>query len=321
MFQLIVHRPLPPTRRAGRLTDPDLLLALAERVRCCDPGDQTCIDEFSLVLSDLRMGGTWKQTNRGRLTTAQDKICEYLVPRDGNATTVLDLGASEGLTTVELAAALRRRFHAHIRVLLADLNLWLLRYRSGPVYEYRASSGEPIMAKLGRLGLRLARQRHVQSQKPDPLVALYLGFQRFRSAMKQDEKIYLVHPLVERDPAISVVELDCLIRNDLLCDTVDAVRASNILNPGYFSVSQMNTALANIHSYLVEGGSLVVSRNLGTSSGDVENGSVWRKSGAVFRRIADFGSGSEIGSVVDSWVPERSRASAQTPQVCSGDLG
>lgn len=307
MLQLVANRPLPPSQRRGRLTDPDLLIAIAERIRRGGPGNEAGVDDFSLVLSDLRMGGTWKQTNRGRLRAAEQKICEYLSPRTGTPTTILDLGASEGLTTLELTAALRRKIDDPIRVLLADLNLWLLRYRRGPICEYRATNGEPIMVKLGPVGLRLARRRHEQAQQPDPFVALYLSLDGFRRAMRPDGKIHLVHPMVERDPAISVIELDCLARNDTLFESLDAVRASNVLNPGYFTLPQMNNAVANVHSWIVEGGCLVVSRNVGAASGDVENGSVWRKSGSRFKRIADFGSGSEIGGVVDDWTADKVR--------------
>jgi len=301
MIQLVSDRPLPVELRGRRLTDPDLLLVIAERIRRGDASDGAGTDEFGLVLGDLRMGGTWKRTNQGRLTRAQEAICNCLTPRVGEHISVLDLGASEGLTTLELASALRARFQGRIHVGLADLNLWLLRYRRGPVREYRASNGEPIMVKLGWFGLRLARKRHDQPQAPDLLVALYLGCGAFRREMQLDTRIALVHPLVRNDPSVIVMELDCLVRNNALEQKYDGIRASNLLNTGYFTPSQIDAALGNIHAYLVEGGCLVVSRNREECGSDAEDGSVWRKNGSRFLHLSDFGAGSEIKSVVNSW--------------------
>ena len=59
MIQLVSNRPLPPSARGQRLTDPDLLLVIAERIRRGNAGGRTGTDEFGLVLGDLRMGGTW----------------------------------------------------------------------------------------------------------------------------------------------------------------------------------------------------------------------------------------------------------------------
>jgi hypothetical protein len=301
MIQLLSNRPLPPSARGKRLTDPDLLLVIAERIRCGNAVGRAGADEFGLVLGDLRMGGTWKLTGQGRLTRALEAICSCLTPRAGGEISVLDLGASEGLTTLELARALRARFHGQIHVGLADLNLWLLRYRRGPVREYRASSGEPIMVKIGRFGLRLARKRHDQQQASDPLVALYLGCGALRREMQLDTRISLVHPLVQSDPSITVMELDCLVRDKGLKQKYDGIRASNVLNTGYFTRSQIDAALGNIHAYLVEGGCLVVSRNREETGTEAEDGSAWRKNGARFLHIADFGGGSEIRLYVDRW--------------------
>jgi SAM-dependent methyltransferase len=302
MIQLVSSRPLPTSLQGrGRLTDPDLLLTIAEAIRFGNSKDQRLVDDFGLVLADLRMAGTWKRTNRGRLICTEAMLCEHITPRPACQVSVLDLGASEGLTTLELASALQQRFGYRVNVTLADLNLWLYRYRKGPVFEYRAQDGEPIMVKFGPLGLRLARNRHNQPQSVDPLAKTYVRFSQFRKSMKLDTKISLVHPFVWNQPAVRVAELDCLVRNRSLEFSFDAVRASNILNPDYFARPQIDRALACIHAYLVEGGCLVVSRNRDDLPGQSEHGSVWRKTSSQFSHLADFGAGSEISSQVDRW--------------------
>jgi len=52
---------------------------------------------------------------------------------------------------------------------------------------------------------------------------------------------------------------------------------------------------------LHEDGCLVVSRNVDTPAGEVEDGSVWLKRVNRFEPVADFGSGSEIKAIVDDW--------------------
>jgi hypothetical protein len=299
MIQLIANRPVPPSLLGRRLADPDLLLTIAERVRHPDIDKRALVDDFSFVLHDLRMGGTWKRTKQGRLPETERMLCTYLVPAADADVNVLDLGASQGITTRELAVALRRRFGDRVRVSLTDLYLWLLRYRRGRVSEYRAADGEPIMVKVGRFGLRLSGNRHNQRQAANPIADLYLRCHAFRRGMKLDARISLVDPLVQSDPTITVMEVDCLVRNASLTGQFQAVRASNVLNADYFSPAQMHVALGNIHAYLREQGCLVVSRNRDESTGETEHGSVWRKTGSRFSHLADFGAGSEIRQHVD----------------------
>jgi hypothetical protein len=97
------------------------------------------------------------------------------------------------------------------------------------------------------------------------------------------------------------MELDCLVRNDDLIGCFGAIRASNILNLSYFLVPELSCAIGHLHAYLQDGGCLVVSRNDEEAAGEIENGSVWLKESRRFRWLQDFGSGSEIKSVVDGW--------------------
>jgi hypothetical protein len=284
------------------LANPDALLRLAEQVDdpCSSAGELS--DRFSLVLHDLRMAGVWKRTNRGRLTRSEQMLCTHINPDLRPGLTFLDIGASDGSTTVDAIRTLRRAFGEEVHAVLTDLNLWLLRYRRGPLIEYRATNGEPIMARLGPVGLRLARARRETGSAGNFLARTYLRLARLRRSMQLDAQISLVHPAARREPGITILELDCLVLNEGLLDSIAAVRASNVLNLGYFEVPQICRALECIHAYLREGGCLVVSKANGQHSAEAENGSVWLRERCRFRWLTDFGSGSEIRPIVDGWL-------------------
>jgi hypothetical protein len=303
VIQFIVSGALPrlAALRLRCLADPDGLLEIARHPEPAGGSGAEQSDRFSLILHDLRMGGAWKRTNRGRLRQTEEMLCAYVPPELHRGLTFLDIGASDGITTVEAVRALRRAFGDEVRAILADRDLWLLRYRRGAVVEYRAAGGEPIMARLGRFGVRLAAQRRGSHSDTNPLARLYLGLGRFRAAMRRDARISLVHPAARSEPGITTVELDCLVWEEWLKDRVAAIRASNVLNLGYFGSPQIRLAVGHLHGYLQEGGCLVVSRNHDQCGGEAENGSVWLKDGRRFRWVRDFGAGSEIKPVVDDW--------------------
>jgi hypothetical protein len=300
MLQLIDRQTIThPALKPGRLADPDVLLEIVEKLTAAPQGTarDTVLQLFSSVLHDIRMGGTWKRTNSGRLPRTEEMLCKHIRAAPAARLAVLDLGASDGVTTVELVRAIRRVRGGAVSAFLTDLNVWLQRYRIGALVEYRAVDGEPILARIGRIGLRLARQR----QGSDLLSRWYLRLWRLRRAMRPDARISLVSPLAACEPDVTVMELNCLERREELVSRFTAVRASNVLNLGYFSPAQIAQAIGHLHAYLCEEGCLVVSRNVDRPEGEVENGSVWLKRRDRLQWIESFGEGSEVKAIVDSW--------------------
>ena len=304
MLQLIDRQTIThPVLRPGRLADPDLLLEILEKTRAApqDSASDSLLELFSSVLHDIHMGGTWKRTNRGRLRRTEEMLCKYIRLEPSTRLLVLDLGASDGVTTVELVRAMRRLPGAAVAAYLTDLNLWLHRYRIGALVEYRAADGEPILARVGGIGLRLVLQRAGDRLQRDFLARCYLRLRWLRGKMRQDVRISLVSPLVVREPDVMVKELNCLERSDEFVAKFAAVRASNVLNLGYFSPAQIARSIGHLHAYLCEEGCLVISRNADHPGDEVENGSVWVKRGDRLQWIDDFGEGSEVKEIVDCW--------------------
>jgi hypothetical protein len=323
MIQLIIHGPLPsnPLLKQRCMSDPDMLLELSARAVLSNPAAGELADRFSVILHDLRMAGAWKRTNRRRLKRTEEMLCAHMSEQFRDDVVFLDVGASDGVTTLEALRALRQAFGPNVHAYVADINLSLLRYRCGPVTEYRAGDGEPIMVRVGPFGLRLANQRRGAAQTHGNLLArAYLRWQRLRTAMRLDTSISLVNPLSRSEPALTIIELDCLRRHQSLVGHISAIRASNILNLGYFEPAQIRQAVGHFHSYLRDGGCLVISRNADSPSGETENGSVWIREPGRFRPVADFGSGSETKALVDDWTPARpaDMSMSRTDQLSAG---
>lgn len=303
MFQLIDRQTIRrPELRKGRLSDPDLLSKTQELFdKAAKPSEKSALSRlFSQVLHDIRMGGAWKRTDEGRLKQTEAMICKYLPGSPCNDVSVLDIGGSDGITTVELVAALEKYLGCRVKAYLSDLNLWLERYTLGPLAEYRAVNGEPVMARFRCVGLRLVEQRRGGQIGRDFLSRWYLRLGVLRRRLRLNQRIALVNPAVLTASNIVLHELNCLDFDHSLAGRFSVIRASNVLNLGYFRPEQIAHAVENLHAYLKNGGCLVVSRNADAEGTEIENGSVWLKEPDYMRRVDDFGSGSEVRGIVDS---------------------
>src|SRR5277367_4088520 len=112
VIQFIVSGALPrsPMLRSRCLANPDRLLEITRAPDQVSGSGEAKSDPFSLILHDLRMGGAWKRTNRGRLRQTEQMLCGHIAPELRAELTLLDIGASDGITTVEAIRALRRAF-------------------------------------------------------------------------------------------------------------------------------------------------------------------------------------------------------------------
>jgi hypothetical protein len=166
MIRLVLPRRLPSNRLLRRycLADREVLVTLAPEASRPRAVDDLC-DRFSLIPHDLQMAGVYKRTNLGRLIGTERMLPRYVTPEPAMDVVFLDVGASDGVTTVETLRALRLAFGNHVIAYAADLSFWLLRYRRGPVVEYRAVDAEPIMVRVGPFGVRLSRRRHALAQQ------------------------------------------------------------------------------------------------------------------------------------------------------------
>ena len=303
MVVVLRSHPVTGSRLAKWLghADPEGLVRLAAE-HAAGP-DEAARDRastaFSHVLDDLCVNGSWKRSLPGRLQGSEAVLCRLLTAGGpGAVLDVLDLGASDGITTVELLNALSRAGAAGARLRLADLTLTLQRYRAGALVEYRTARGEPVLVRLGWLGLRLPRSPRRFDGLSTLLARLYLKLGPLRRRLRETGTISLISPAASPHPGLEAFELDVLVRNDTLNGGFDGIRASNVLNKENFTRDQLLRALGNLHAYLREGGYLLISRNQIGRGGETERGSVWQRRESRFISVEGFGGGSELAEVV-----------------------
>lgn len=254
--------------------------------------------QFSALLQDVRISDVTKFTFPGRLKSSQSRICEYLNANPvSDEIKILDVGASDGITTQELSIALSDSGMSNFKITIGELNPFLERFRKLGVTEYRAPNGDPVQLRIGMLAWRLPTPDKRSAVLSRLFISQYLKLNQFRKALVNQGKIWLISPVVRHNSKIEIKQMDCFQYNSVFANSFNVIRASNILNLTYFGSKKIGQALKNLTKYLKDGGILLVSRNADETP-SIENGSIFKKESNLLKRVADFGDGSEVASLI-----------------------
>lgn len=303
MFRYVCAGALP-FDRLWRLCYPsiDRLIELADFDFSGYKGDLDKISkEFSAILRHVHIGGVWKRTGHNRLSKATLCLAEIIKKKQFQKLRFLDVGASDGITTLEASAYLANALGVKIDAYLADQNLWIQRLKRGWIVEYKATNGEPILVRCGPVAMLLSLPKGIATPLKNWIVGQYLKLENFRSKMRTTASVALVNPRVLIEKNISLIEMDIFTFDNKLVNSMDVIRTSNVLNLNYFTPATIENAVGIIHSYLSDKGYFLASRNSDEKQGEVEHGSIWRKHKKGFVHIVDFGGGSEIKNIVNEF--------------------
>jgi hypothetical protein len=253
------------------------------------PEDITARDEARFFGLLKTANNTFKRTEPSRLERIDSALIASLAAYRCRIDTVLDLGISSGVTTLELMTALRAAGH-HARVTGTDRSV---RARLVPLphgcralvesgghvlqYEVWGRAIRPWKRRLDRwTGMTLARAL-VEWRLREPAMA--------RAASGAGEEVVLLTPRLGRSNAFRWVEDDITHRRESLTGRFDLVRAANLLNRHYFEPPALRDAVANAIAYLSGPGAwLLVLRTHGASRSSRHLVPDGRRHAAVGRR-------------------------------------
>lgn len=289
---------LPRSWLARRLTmtDVEQLPKLQARAATAAPADlEVLARNCSAILENFRIGGFFKTTSPNRLSEAtRVLLTRGKAARD--SIEVLDIGGSDGITTKELVDAMATAWGVQVRATLIDRYVYLEVVRRGALREYRTSDGTPVFLRIGNVAVPLSRTTNpgFAGFVRDRLGYIYGRLSRWRSGMTPEHRISMTNPVVLRTPDIECIEMSCLTQCLAFSGRFAVVRACNIINPRVFTSADRARIYALCHGYLEPNGLFLVSRNQREPAGEVEDGTLWRRTAMGFDVVERFGRGSEV---------------------------
>lgn len=294
----------PKARRivaAGRHSGAEADMHCASAFFSAAPEDITARDEARFFGLLKTANNTFKRTEPARLAKIDAALIASLATYRCRIDTVLDLGISSGVTTLELMTALRAAGHRaqvtgtdrSLRAQLVPLPLGChaLVEPGGHVlqYEVLGRAIRPWERRLDRwTGMAMARAL-VEWRLREPAVT--------RAASGAGKEVALLTPRLRRSNAFRWHEDDITRRRDSFTGRFDLVRAANLLNRHYFEPAALRAAVANAIAYLSGPGAwLLVLRTHGASD---HHGTLFRMDDAMRLSVADrYGRGSEVEDLV-----------------------
>lgn len=270
------HWPRIVERRASRLlrVDPRILFD-----REPDP------TAFRSAMSYLYVGNTIKITG-----PARHRLSDHMLTKnvDSSASVIVDIGASDGSTSLDLINRLTS-FKAYF---IADLYLEISAVRVGKTIVFKDKDGVCILVAGAQTMAWPTLSRTVRA-----LCYPYIASAR----MQKGEVVLLLNPevrkMVDADPRVRTKVYD--IFTPWPGPIPDIIKVANVLRRLYFNDDQIRRALAVLHSTLPNGGHLLIVDNPRIPGID-ERGALYRRNGPVFNLIATTPHPPEISDLIDA---------------------
>ena len=237
-------------------------------------------DSFSRAVSVFKFGTLFKSTKRLRFPILVEvlKSLEYRSPP-----TVLDIGASDGITSLHIIKSLDCR-----KYYITDLNIEVLySTRNGKVYFFDTDNNCILIVTK----LFVIYTEFKDAIFPFNRIA-ELFYSKSFDARSDLKRIELINPEVKTTEGnIAIERYDMFER--WTHDRVDLVIAANILNRRCFSEKQILQALSNMVYALNSQGRLAV-----LDSREIEKGTVFRVMNRKIEVEMDINGGTEVRELV-----------------------
>lgn len=249
-----------------------------------------------------------KQTRLGRLDALNEIAAEILTAPGRRISTVLDVGISSGVTTVELYESFKRAGLTPAMV-ATDLSIYASIVHLSPnVRVLIDSAGDILQYDIFGFAIRPWRRR-LDSFTGMALLKSFIERRysaRARKAVAEGDstldRVALINPRLAANKSIEIHEDDLLKRNPAFARRFDFIRAANILNREYFDDATLTRAIETLKSYLSGPGAVILIVRTNDATGH---------HGAFYELQADnrlgvlreIGGGSELASLIDAVAP------------------
>jgi hypothetical protein len=212
----------------------------------------------SAFFSGIRLAnGTFKTTAPGRMRELDGLLARLVRERGPTNPAVLDIGASSGVTTLELREAMLAAGLAPTLV-ATDMAVRAEIRDAGPGFKVLVDAAQrPLQYELLGFGIRAWNRRldYLTGYWLLTKAAQLLARNRTPAAGRA---VHLVSRRVSAAGAFDFIENDLGIHSSVFETRFDVIRAANILNLDYFDEPALRGMLRNLVSYARGPGALIV---------------------------------------------------------------
>ncbi|MGH8233164.1 MAG: ATP/GTP-binding protein [Rhodanobacteraceae bacterium] len=254
--------------------------------------------------SSLRLrNGTYKTTYEKRFAEVDRELQKLIKQGDMDVGSVLDIGISSGVCTLELHQALSSvGRECQITGIDLAVDAALVRVLPG-CFALMDETGYPLRYDILGWSMKpwVVREDYWTGFfVPRKCVNLLFGY-RARKMMESPsspatQKVELVTPRLRNLPNVRVEKSDITKYNNEFSGRFSLIRAANVLNKGYFGDKELALVVGNIKRYLVKPKAFFLV--IRTHQNGVNHGSLFSVDNAGCSVLRRFGKGSEIEDIV-----------------------
>lgn len=240
---------------------------------------QISSDDFTNIISLFKINTTFKTTANHRHSVSND----YLVELIGNDEIILDIGASDGITSLNLIEKLNFRFKSYY---VTDLNLNI---------KYARSKNKLFLFDKNDKLFMMCTKSLICYPNNSKIIDIWANYNwnKYKKKVKK-ETITLIQPELKNQEHkhIFVKEHDAFEAWEY--DKPTVIKVANVFNRSYFEDHKIVTGIRAVKKTLQDNGILVVIDN----RGEKEKSSFFRKNHDRFELIHSTNGGTEILSLI-----------------------
>lgn len=243
-------------------------------------------EDFTKAVSTLKFGKTFKTTKSDRHKQTDKVILEYCKPKFS----FLDVGASTGITSLELIEKLEYNFD---KFYVTDYNLHIDHCKLNGKNFFYNETGQCLLISDNLRIIYPQESKLIHSVYNSQITAAY---------KTQRKRILLINPDLKQKAGTmdSIIINHYNVLNPWFGESVNVIKAANLFNKAYFSDQEIITGIENLYRALLEGGLLVIIDNRIN-----ERSTIFQKKKSGLLLIKSINQGTEIQELINKYFLEK----------------